>query len=399
MLSASVKSQLARAFPTAVLNDSYGASETGAAGSEVGASTERDRPAFATDGRTWVLDPETLEPLEPGSGVEGLFARKGHIPLGYWKDPAKTAATFRTDDEGVRWVVPGDWATIDAEGRIVLVRPRLGLHQLRWREDLPRRGRGRRPRASRRLRRSRRRRSRRALRPEGRRPREAARRGRRSVARRRSRSTAGRRSRATRCRACCSSATRPAPTRTSPTTPPRRRSPARAWGRRRVPASDIAATRAPCWTHAHSFHRWPFGVRRRLGLQQLRWPHRRSRDEQVVDAALEHGITLFDTADIYGGTRSEEFLGRALAGRRDRALIATKFGGPIDASAPVGRAPRTSPVPATIPCAGSAPTGSTSISSTSPTRRPRSRRRSARSTRWCARARCARSAAATSPRR
>jgi len=51
---------------------------------------------------------------------------------------------------------------------------------------------------------------------------------------------------------------------------------------------------------------------------------------KVVDAALDAGITLFDTADIYGATRSEEFLGRALAGRRDRALIATKFGGPID---------------------------------------------------------------------
>jgi aryl-alcohol dehydrogenase-like predicted oxidoreductase len=50
----------------------------------------------------------------------------------------------------------------------------------------------------------------------------------------------------------------------------------------------------------------------------------------VVDAALDAGITLFDTADIYGATRSEEFLGRALRGRRDRALIATKFGGPID---------------------------------------------------------------------
>jgi len=50
----------------------------------------------------------------------------------------------------------------------------------------------------------------------------------------------------------------------------------------------------------------------------------------VVDAALDAGINLFDTADIYGGTRSEEFLCRALRGRRDRALIATKFGGPID---------------------------------------------------------------------
>ncbi|HEY5172747.1 MAG TPA: aldo/keto reductase, partial [Acidimicrobiia bacterium] len=52
--------------------------------------------------------------------------------------------------------------------------------------------------------------------------------------------------------------------------------------------------------------------------------------KKVVDAALDAGMTLFDTADIYGATRSEEFLGRALAGRRDRALIATKFGGPID---------------------------------------------------------------------
>jgi fatty-acyl-CoA synthase len=120
MLSAAVKAQLARAFPTAVINDSYGASETGAAGSEVGASIERDRPAFKSDGRTSVLDPETLEPLEPGSGAEGLFARRGHIPIGYWKDPEKTAETFRTDRRGVRWVVPGDWATIDTEGQIVL---------------------------------------------------------------------------------------------------------------------------------------------------------------------------------------------------------------------------------------------------------------------------------------
>ena len=50
----------------------------------------------------------------------------------------------------------------------------------------------------------------------------------------------------------------------------------------------------------------------------------------VVDAALDEGITLFDTADIYSQGRSEEFIGRALAGRRDRVLIATKFGKPMD---------------------------------------------------------------------
>jgi aryl-alcohol dehydrogenase-like predicted oxidoreductase len=48
----------------------------------------------------------------------------------------------------------------------------------------------------------------------------------------------------------------------------------------------------------------------------------------VVDAALEAGVTLFDTADIYGGNGgSESFLGEALEGRRDRVVLATKFGG------------------------------------------------------------------------
>src|SRR5689334_2268055 len=46
----------------------------------------------------------------------------------------------------------------------------------------------------------------------------------------------------------------------------------------------------------------------------------------VVDAALDSGVTLFDTAESYGAGESELFLGRALAGRRERAVIATKFG-------------------------------------------------------------------------
>src|SRR5437868_12787764 len=48
--------------------------------------------------------------------------------------------------------------------------------------------------------------------------------------------------------------------------------------------------------------------------------------KEVVDAALDAGVTLFDTAESYGDGRSEEYLGRALADRRDRAVIATKFG-------------------------------------------------------------------------
>jgi aryl-alcohol dehydrogenase-like predicted oxidoreductase len=59
----------------------------------------------------------------------------------------------------------------------------------------------------------------------------------------------------------------------------------------------------------------------------MRIDERRAHD--VVRAALDSGVTLFDTADIYGGTRSEEFLGRALKGVRDEVVIATKFGAPV----------------------------------------------------------------------
>ena len=48
--------------------------------------------------------------------------------------------------------------------------------------------------------------------------------------------------------------------------------------------------------------------------------------KRVVDAALDHGITLFDTADVYGGSNSEVFLGKALGSKRSDVIIATKFG-------------------------------------------------------------------------
>ncbi|HMG25766.1 MAG TPA: aldo/keto reductase [Acidimicrobiia bacterium] len=55
-----------------------------------------------------------------------------------------------------------------------------------------------------------------------------------------------------------------------------------------------------------------------------------NRSAAVVHAALDAGINLFDTADVYGGTRSEQFLGRALGSRRDEVVVATKFVAPID---------------------------------------------------------------------
>lgn len=52
--------------------------------------------------------------------------------------------------------------------------------------------------------------------------------------------------------------------------------------------------------------------------------------KRVVDAAIEAGINFFDTADIYGGTLSEEYLGRALGDRRKDVIVATKFGMEVD---------------------------------------------------------------------
>jgi aryl-alcohol dehydrogenase-like predicted oxidoreductase len=55
-----------------------------------------------------------------------------------------------------------------------------------------------------------------------------------------------------------------------------------------------------------------------------------ARSREVVAAALDNGITFFDTADIYGGTKSEQYLGRALGTRRHDAVVATKFGMQVD---------------------------------------------------------------------
>lgn len=66
-----------------------------------------------------------------------------------------------------------------------------------------------------------------------------------------------------------------------------------------------------------------------------------ARTKDVVDAALDEGVTLFDTADIYGGSDSEVFLGRVLRGRRERVVLATKFGAPLAGNELAGARPET----------------------------------------------------------
>ena len=76
-----------------------------------------------------------------------------------------------------------------------------------------------------------------------------------------------------------------------------------------------------------------------LGCNNFGWNIDEDATKQVVDAALNAGVNFFDTADVYGGTKSEEFLGRVLKGRRDKVILATKFGMKLDDAHPGGGKP------------------------------------------------------------
>ncbi len=76
-----------------------------------------------------------------------------------------------------------------------------------------------------------------------------------------------------------------------------------------------------------------------LGCNNFGWKIDEDQSRQVVGAALEVGVTFFDTADVYGGTKSEEFLGRVLKGRRDKVMLASKYGIKIDEARPGGAKP------------------------------------------------------------
>jgi fatty-acyl-CoA synthase len=116
MFSKPVKDDLVQQLPDIMIRDTFGSSESGAQGAvETGATG----PRFAMGPETTVLD-DDLRPLTPGDGRIGRLARTGRIPLGYFKDEAKTAATFPVDADGVRWSVPGDLATVEADGTITV---------------------------------------------------------------------------------------------------------------------------------------------------------------------------------------------------------------------------------------------------------------------------------------
>jgi len=120
ILSPTVKDQLRAQLPNAMVMDSFGASETGAGGSVYDTQGPAAGPRFTMGEFMTVLD-DDANPVTPGSGEIGRLARRGHIPLGYYKDEEKTAATFMTSPDGTRWVVPGDFAKIEGDGTITML--------------------------------------------------------------------------------------------------------------------------------------------------------------------------------------------------------------------------------------------------------------------------------------
>jgi acyl-CoA synthetase (AMP-forming)/AMP-acid ligase II len=122
LFSPAVKDEFFRHFPQMVMTDAVGSSESGNNGLSMvqrGATAMRSGPTVTSLGETVVLD-EHLEPVKPGSGVIGKIARSGNIPVGYYNDPVKTAEVFITVD-GVRHVMPGDFATVESDGSITLL--------------------------------------------------------------------------------------------------------------------------------------------------------------------------------------------------------------------------------------------------------------------------------------
>jgi acyl-CoA synthetase (AMP-forming)/AMP-acid ligase II len=116
ILSDVVKDELQERAPNAMILNNFGASETGHQGMVGFGENTGGKPTFAMDETSTVLG-DDMRPIAPGSGVVGKLARRGHLPVGYYKDAAKTAATFVTID-GERWVIPGDLATVLEDGRI-----------------------------------------------------------------------------------------------------------------------------------------------------------------------------------------------------------------------------------------------------------------------------------------
>ncbi|MGH9171455.1 MAG: acyl-CoA synthetase [Acidimicrobiales bacterium] len=122
VFSPDVKEAFFGHFPNLIMTDAIGSSEGGANGVVIlkpGETAMRGGPTVQAVTDSVVLDSE-LRPLPPGTGEIGRLARSGNIPIGYYKDPVKTAEVF-IEVEDVRYVVTGDLAMLEGDGRISLL--------------------------------------------------------------------------------------------------------------------------------------------------------------------------------------------------------------------------------------------------------------------------------------
>lgn len=121
LFSTSLKEKFLELLPNRIITDSIGSSETGFGGTSIVAKGQSHTggPRVTIDKNTKVLDEDGNE-VVPGSGVRGIIAKCGHIPVGYFKDEKKTAETFRTFN-GVRYAIPGDFAEVEADGSVTML--------------------------------------------------------------------------------------------------------------------------------------------------------------------------------------------------------------------------------------------------------------------------------------
>ena len=121
VLSPAVKARLLELLPGKMIVDGLGSSETGIMGNKTSGMGEEEgaEPRFTVGESVQVLD-DDLKPVAPGSGIVGKLARGGHVPLGYYNAPEKSAETF-VEVDGKRWSLPGDLATVEADNTILLL--------------------------------------------------------------------------------------------------------------------------------------------------------------------------------------------------------------------------------------------------------------------------------------
>ena len=118
-----VKDQLFELLPNVFITEAVGSSEGGFNGMRM---VEKGNTAAGTGGGlinvplgpdSKIIDADN-KPVQPGE--IGRLARGGNVPIGYYKDPEKTAATF-LDVEGERHSVPGDFARLELDGTMTLL--------------------------------------------------------------------------------------------------------------------------------------------------------------------------------------------------------------------------------------------------------------------------------------